>query len=262
MEEISLYRHAVRDSSEPITMLLKYLRVPFRLLPPQDFASSFPFCSFPAIRDNTSGLELSDTAAICRYLAGKYRPKMLGSAMNEFAELDALLCLAVDAYRVVGKGMGKSEEHVKGGENGKESFNGEANGLKEAQCETASTECNQEEAREETKNDNVEKGSDEEKKEQMKLDEKTKSWVMEKLSYVEKLLKGRNWLVGKQPSIADFFFVELMNLLDWIDGRIKDKFARIRNLVRKFYLIPEMAAHRETQSSFGKETVCALRSMS
>ena len=100
MEEISLWDYKIRGLSESIKMILKYLHISYEVFDPDtsQFTTALEFMNYPAIRDNSTGLEITHVIAICKYLAGKYRPKMLGSAMNEFAEVDSLLYLSYDVY--------------------------------------------------------------------------------------------------------------------------------------------------------------------
>lgn len=259
MEEISLCQYEARGLAEIIKMLLKYLHVPYDLVLPEKFNSSLTFFGLPAIRDNINKLELSHTIAICKYIAGKYRPKMLGSAMNEFAELDALVYLMKDIYKKVVENLHENLKVEKQTERelvvSKETP--VENGVKESQCDTKQKFEGIPTNNEEAKSD----GEGEEcgdKSEKLELDKEIRAWIIAKLGYVEKLLKGRNWLVGKQPSIADFFFIELMNFLDWIDNDIKEKFIRIKNLIRKFYLIPEMHGYRMSQSDFTKKGIYTM----
>ena len=103
MEELSLHAYKHRGLAEPIKMILKYLHISYDLLDPDtaEFGSSLDFQTFPLIHDNITNLEISHSIAISKYIAGKYRPKMLGSAMNEFAEVDSLLYLSYDIYKMV-----------------------------------------------------------------------------------------------------------------------------------------------------------------
>lgn len=259
MEEISLCQYEARGFAEIIKMLLKYLHVSYELIPPESFNSSLTFFSLPAIRDSTNKLELSHTIAICKYIAGKYRPKMLGSAMNEFAELDSLVYLMKDIYKKVVANLHenlKVEKRVEG-ELLKCKETVVENGVEEVQCDTEHKVEGTSTNNEETKSNG---GGEEceDKGEKLELSKDIRDWVITKLGYIERLLKGRNWLVGKQPSIADFFFIELMNFLDWIDNDIKEKFIRIKNLIRKFYLIPEMNGYRMSQSDFTKEGIVTM----
>ena len=96
------------------------------------------------------------------------------------------------------------------------------------------------------------------KKAIVKLDKEKMIFVTSKLNYIEKLLKGRNWLIGKQLSIADFFFIELMGLLDWIDPEIRSKYTRFNNLIKKFNLLPEMFSYKSTQVIFDKARIYSM----
>lgn len=262
MEEISLCEYETRGLSEPIKMILKYLHVNYKTQNPDeaDFIESLDFLAFPCIRDNTNGVEVVHAIAIAKYLAGKYRPKMLGSAMNEFAEVDTLLYLFLEIYKVVAsdiyenlENLEKKEDCIIKADKGMKSVSNGIEKAIEVPVNEISDKSNIENHIIEKVNGiNLNKEVNEDTKYEMKISKKVITWIKEKLCFVEKLLKGRNWLIGKQPSIADFFFAELLNFLNWADPKdeIKINFMRIKNHTKKFYLIPEMASYKAAQEDF------------
>ncbi len=206
-ENITLAYWNIRGITEPIRMMLEYIRVPYVLkeLPfegetaavdwhkfGEDLGLEFP--AVPCMRDPENGLSLSYSVAICRYLAQKYKPKMVGSAMNEYAEVDALTYISSD----IRKNILAAKE------------NGWA-----------------------------------------KNKEPTLAWVREKLGFVEKFLRSKTWLSGKQPSIADFMFCEVLELINSVDPVLTSAFTRCMHLQHRLFSIPEVAKYRATQKEFG-----------
>lgn len=254
MEEISLCQYKVRGLAEPIKMMLKYLHVPYDIVYPDspEFVHSLDFLNFPAIRDNSTGLEISCSIAACKYLAGKYRPKMLGSAMNEFAEVDSLLYNTWDIHKIIVEDLYERMKYVNSDKVNELIEKPIEPNLVDEQNIRQDEDVAEEIKSEETKSEETKSEENKSDENDFKISEQAITKIKSKLAFVERYLRGRNWLVGKQPSIADFFFIELMNFLDWIDPKdgLKTKFPRIKNLIRKFYLIPEMAEYKKTQSDF------------
>ena len=185
---------------------------------------------------------------------------MLGSAMNEFAEVDSLLYLSYDMYKMVVTDLYERYEIIIKPKTVDKEINNLNKELLKCKLETNNVNYIENGLDKES-----EKGTmngiklEEEKAEEceIKLSNKAIEWITKKLNYVERYLRGRNWLVGKQPSIADFFFIEIMNLLEWVDPKdtLKAKLPRVNNLIRKFYLIPEMAVYKKTQDNFDDESI-------
>lgn len=256
-----MYDYGVRGLSEPIKLVLKYLRVPYQSLQPTEYAGTLHFPSFPLIRDNTTGFEMTHAVAICKYLAGKYRPKMLGSAMNEFAELDSILYLSCDVYkrvmREVSERLEKEKESAKDNcETPLEDRTNCKDEVDESKGENCVSLVSEAEAAQKSVNGKVrEEVKDQEKV--TRISDATILWISEKLTCIDKLLRRRNWLVGKQPSIADFFFIELINILDWVHPKneVRKKYVGIMNFMRRFSLIPEMAGYKKSQENFCEEAV-------
>jgi len=106
---ITLMHWNVRGLAEPIKMMLEYLHIPYvdkelEFKGPESLEDwnkmkdslDFECPALPNFRDTQHKISLTNAIAICRYLAQKYKPKMVGSAMNEYAEIDALLYLSYD----------------------------------------------------------------------------------------------------------------------------------------------------------------------
>ena len=188
---VTICRYKVRGLADPICLLLEYLHVSYNVSEVEYSASSTEgeFKSLPLFRDNDTGFELTNTIAICTYIGLRYRPKMVGSAMNEFAETDSLLYLSFDIRKIILEAIEQGWEKA-----GPETINE----------------------------------------------------VKEKLNFIEKFLKGRNWLVGKHPSIADFYVMEVVELFEWAGQKedLLEKYCRIRNLIKKLHAIPEIAKYK------------------
>ncbi len=207
MEKMTLTHWDVRGFTEPIKMLMRYLHVDCEetKLAHDDHVPSaelwgglqdsfgLEFPSLPSFRDAEYGISLTHTIAICKYLAQKYRPKMVGAAMNECAEIDSILYLSHDMRNAV------INAHVAGWEANKD---------------------------------------------------KAMNFVKEKLGYMNKYMKSRTWLSGKQVSIADFFFCEVLEFMQHIDNTLIDTYPNCRKLMRKFFAIPEVAKYKAAQPDF------------
>lgn len=198
----------IKGAMEPVKMLLEYLHLSYSGIKQELDALKPMQCSneqwdkmkeallveFPIsgnIDDFDIKLMLSCSLATCKYLAHKYKPKMAGSAMNEFAEIDTLLFLAHDIRNML---IDAQEE------------NWEA------------------------------------KREQVM------GKISEKLEFVNKFLRARIWLSGKQVSIADFIFCELLEYITSIDSLCNiQKFPNCLKLLRKFNAIPEVSKYKKTR---------------
>jgi len=117
---------------------------------------------------------------ICRFLAQKYNPKMLGSAMNEYAEIDTVLSICSDLRAQIIR----------------YSFNGP-----------------------------------------------TMEMVKEKLGNLNKLLRGRAWISGKQATVADFVFCGLVDLLRYFRKDILDNYPQCKRIIKKIHGIPGMVKY-------------------
>ncbi len=208
-DRLTLTHWDIRGFTEPVIMLMEYLHVPYTETkldgapPVPDWSSSLglDFPSLPTLQDQEHHVSLTQAIAICRYLAQKYRPKMVGAAMNECAEIDSILSLAHDIRNVVlgAKLAGWTD-------------NGE----------------------------------------------KAMVFVKEKLGYINKYMRSRTWLSGKQVSIADFIFCELLEFLLHIDGTLMEICPNCHKLMRRFHAIPEIAKHKAVQPDFDLEKYLKL----
>ena len=209
-EKITLMHWNIRGFTEPIKMLLEYLHISYKEvkfeldeMKPAECSSEqwmsikeslgLEFPTLPNIKDSEHQISLCFTIAICKYLAQKYKPKMIGSAMNECAEIDSILFMCHDMRNSI------IEAHESGWEKNKE---------------------------------------------------ETMKNIKEKLGYVNKFMRARIWLSGKQVSIADFVFCELMELVQSLDDTTIDSFPNCRKLLRKFYGIAEIAKYKASQPGF------------
>ena len=163
--------------------------------------SGLEFPSIPYFRDGDSKLSLTGSTAICRFLGQKYRPKMVGSAMNEYAEVDALLCMMQDMRYDLDR--------------------------------------------------TVEDPTAERRAAAMKH-------VGEQLERINRFMRSKAWLSGKQVSIADFIFCELLEYILFIDGTAIDSFPHLKKLLHKFNTIPEIAKYKETQGPFEPKKYFAI----
>ena len=151
------------------------------------------FPTLPYLHDAESKVRLSCSLAICRFLGQKFRPKMVGSAMNEFAEVDTLLSLMHD-MRV---GLDRS--------------------LSDLSPESRAA---------------------------------TLKWIGEQLERINRYMRSKTWLSGKQASIADFVFCDLLDYIQFFDPAAIASFPHLKKLQHKFNMIPEIAKYKETQSPF------------
>ena len=208
--KMTLMQWDVRGFTESIRMLMEYLHIDYKEiklelddLKPIETSEELwtsvkeslglDFPSLPNLCDLEHKVSLSCTIAICKYLAQKYRPKMVGSAMNEYAEIDSVLLICHDMRNAV------IEAHEKGWEKSKED---------------------------------------------------ALTLVKEKLGYFNKFMKSRIWISGKQPSVADFIFSEMIELLLHIDSTMIDAYPNCRKWLRKFCAIPEIVKYKSSQSGF------------
>ena len=209
-EKVTLMHWNIRGFTEPIKMLLEYLHVSYKEvkleldeLKPIDCSTEqwtsvketlgLEFPSLPNIKDAEHGVSLCYTIAICKYLALKYKPKMIGSAMNECAEIDSLLFMCHDIRKSIVEAY---------------------------------------------------------ERDWTKSKDEVMKYVKEKLGYVNKFMKAKIWLSGKQVSIADFVFCEMIELVQSLDDTTIDSFPNCRKLLRKLYSVPEIAKYKATQPAF------------
>ena len=208
--KLTLIYWNVRGFAEPIKMLLEYLHTSYEEIkleydeqkPIEASAEqwtkiketySLDFHTLPCLLDFEHKVYLSHTIAICKYLAQLYRPKMVGSAMNECAEIDALLYLGYDVRNSIIEGYEKGWEENKGD---------------------------------------------------------TIKWIKNKLGYVNKFMKSRVWMSGKQATIADFYWCELLEFIQSADSTIIEEYPNYKKLLRKLYVIPEVQKYKTTQMEF------------
>lgn len=201
----------VRGASESVKMLLEYLHLSYSGIK-QEIDGIKPIqCTneqwektkealmveFPtsiSMSDCDPKILLSSSISIFKYLAYKYKPKMAGSAMNEFAEIDTLLCLVHDMRNLL---IDAQEE------------NWEVNKLE------------------------------------------AMSVINEKMGYLNKFMRSKIWLSGKQVSIADFAICELLEYISSIDSSCAtEKFPNCLKLLRKFNAIPEISKYKKSHSCY------------
>ena len=208
-EEQKMAYWNIRGFIEPIRMIMEYLHLRYSdieyninflqpITVPEDQWKRIKECLESGLTMTTSlkgigHIPVSHTVGICRHLAQRYRPKMVGSAMNEFAEIDSVLYLCHDIRKAL------IEAHENGWEQSKET---------------------------------------------------AMKFINEKLCFVNKFLKYRKWISGKQASVADFVFAELLEFLQVFDATAIDMHQNCRKLLRKLYAIPEISKYKEAQTDF------------
>ena len=193
----------VRGVAEPVKMLLEFLHLSYKEIklelgtpdpwPRLKDTLGVDFPSLPYFYDGDSKLSLSGSIAICRFLAQKYSPKMVGSAMNEYAEVDTLLSITHDLRYNLDKV------------------------LRGTLAETRAT---------------------------------IMQSVNQQLERANRYMRAKVWLSGKQVSIADFEFCELLEYITSIDRSLLEAYPHLKKLQRKFNAIPEIAKYKETQPPF------------
>eukprot|EP00826_Nyctotherus_ovalis_P008183 TRINITY_DN12113_c0_g3_i11.p1 TRINITY_DN12113_c0_g3~~TRINITY_DN12113_c0_g3_i11.p1 ORF type:complete len:206 (-),score=62.76 TRINITY_DN12113_c0_g3_i11:177-794(-) len=186
----------IRGFVIPIKMIMEYLHVSVEALR-ADLDSMPPITltpeDWPEIKEQllaaltvtpTDGHNFSITQGlwICRFLAQKYNPKMLGSAMNEYAEVDTVLYICCDLRALI-----------------------------------ISSAC----------------------------DAKAMEVAREKLGLLNKMIRGRAWISGKQATVADFVFFELVELLQYFCENVLDGYPHCKRVVKKLGGIPEVVKYRK-----------------
>lgn len=74
--------------------------------------------------------------------------------------------------------------------------------------------------------------------------------MAEKLGFINKFMRSKTWLSGKQVSIADFALCELLELISFLDSNLIASYPHIIKLQRKFNAIPEISKFKESQETF------------
>jgi glutathione S-transferase len=209
-EGLTLIYWNVRGIAEPVKMMLEYLHLPYKEVKLEldeqmtteavleQWTSlkdrlGVEFATLPCLHDGGSKITLSCSIAICRFLGQKYRPKMVGSAMNEFAEVDTLVSVMRDIRGYL--------DHS----------------LSEPTAESRAA---------------------------------TLKLVSEQLERINRYMRSKTWLSGKQASIADFFLCDLLDYIEYFDPAVIAPFPHLKKLQHKFNMIPEIAKYRETQMPF------------
>ncbi len=208
-ENTTLAYWNIRSFVEPIRMIMEHLHITFidiehdldKLQPLNVSATQWAklkealtveFDALPTLK-GVESISVTHTVGICRYLAQKYRPKMLGSAMNEYAEVDAVLFICHDMrIRIM-------NAYEKGWE---------------------------------------------------KCGEDAMKFVKEKLGYLNKFMKSRSWISGKQATVADFILCELLEFIQSLDESTLDTYPNCKKLLRKLYAIPEVSKYKVLQEGF------------
>eukprot|EP00831_Metopus_contortus_P046296 TRINITY_DN3717_c0_g1_i2.p1 TRINITY_DN3717_c0_g1~~TRINITY_DN3717_c0_g1_i2.p1 ORF type:complete len:236 (-),score=34.84 TRINITY_DN3717_c0_g1_i2:155-862(-) len=82
----------------------------------------------------------------------------------------------------------------------------------------------------------------------------------ERLSQINKFMRYRTYLSGKQIMIADFAFVELMDYLNFLSEGIVNEFPHCVKIEKKLRLAPEIIKYRATQHAFNMDKYIDLYS--